>query len=454
MILFRQDHYYAWRLFMNMGPETEFIEYKKTTGELKNAVVSLSSMLNKNGFGTVFFGVNNSGEVIGQLIGDNTLREISQAIANFIKPQAIPTITHELIEGKNIVKVYAEGSDKPYSAYGRYYIRSADEDRELSPNQLKAMLEKKLEADPMVRIPASEQNLSFWQLKTLYAIRGLSVNEESFDSNTGLRTPDGRYNYLAELMSDSNDVSIKVVTFAGKDKSVVRKRNEYGFKCIALAMEQVLSYMESINDTIVDIGSRQREEKRLFDMGSFREAWTNACLHTRWELKIPPAVYIFKDRIEVISTGGLPQEMTEDEFFRGISHPVNLKLQKVFGQLGYVEQTGHGVQLITKTYGTNAFEITKNHVNVILPLKAGKEEHPNPTYKSLYDMNNAQSLLYSVICENPNYTIDDMANETGMSNSYVRKNLQYLKNNGYVVREGSNKTGRWEAIARDEDWTS
>lgn len=31
-----------------------------------------------------------------------------------------------------------------------------------------------------------------------------------------------------------------------------------------------------------------------------------------------------------------------------------------------------------------------------------------------------------------------------MSDGYVRKMLQFLKTNGYVEREGPNKTGHWK----------
>ena len=118
---------------MNIGYETESMEFKKTTSELKEGVISLSSMLNKNGFGTLYFGVKNDGEAVGQEIGDQTLRDVSRIIAQYIKPQVVPSITLELVDGKNVIKVEAEGSEKPYSAYGRYYIRSADEDREMEP---------------------------------------------------------------------------------------------------------------------------------------------------------------------------------------------------------------------------------------------------------------------------------------------------------------------------------
>jgi len=42
---------------MKFGMETELVEYKKTTGELKEGIVSLASMLNKNGKGILYFGV-------------------------------------------------------------------------------------------------------------------------------------------------------------------------------------------------------------------------------------------------------------------------------------------------------------------------------------------------------------------------------------------------------------
>ncbi|HHT79715.1 MAG TPA: ATP-binding protein [Spirochaetales bacterium] len=68
----------------NLGTETETLEFKKITGELKEGIISLSSMLNKNGHGVLYFGVKDSGDVGGQQLRDRTLREISQAIANFV----------------------------------------------------------------------------------------------------------------------------------------------------------------------------------------------------------------------------------------------------------------------------------------------------------------------------------------------------------------------------------
>jgi ATP-dependent DNA helicase RecG len=40
---------------MNLGKESETLEFKKTTGEIKEAMVSIASILNKHGVGTLYF---------------------------------------------------------------------------------------------------------------------------------------------------------------------------------------------------------------------------------------------------------------------------------------------------------------------------------------------------------------------------------------------------------------
>ena len=49
---------------MNLGKESENLEFKKTTGETKEAMISIASILNKHGVGTLYFGVKPNGEVL------------------------------------------------------------------------------------------------------------------------------------------------------------------------------------------------------------------------------------------------------------------------------------------------------------------------------------------------------------------------------------------------------
>ena len=41
----------------NIGTETEQTEYKKSTGELKESIMSIVAILNKHGAGGLYFGV-------------------------------------------------------------------------------------------------------------------------------------------------------------------------------------------------------------------------------------------------------------------------------------------------------------------------------------------------------------------------------------------------------------
>ena len=57
--------------------EDEVTELKKSTGELKEGIVSI---LNKHQKGRLYFGIKDDGTVIGQEISSKTLKEVSEAI--------------------------------------------------------------------------------------------------------------------------------------------------------------------------------------------------------------------------------------------------------------------------------------------------------------------------------------------------------------------------------------
>lgn len=426
---------------MNIGTETELIEFKKTTGELKEGIISLASMLNKNGKGVLYFGVRNDGEVVGQQVGDRTMREISQGIANAIKPQIIPTIVMELCDDKNVIKVTVTGDEKPYSAYGKYYMRSADEDREISPQQLRNLMLSV--SDSIVNIESNNQNLTFDQLKTLYAGNNLTLRENTFAQNLNLLTRSGAYNLMANILADVNSYSIKVAVFRGTDKTDLIKRNEYGYKCMLVAVKQVLDYMEALNDTTVDVGGSLRKESKMFDFSCFREAWLNACLHNRWSKQTPPAVYVFADRIEIISIGGLPDGLSLDEFYEGKSKPVNLELQQIMVQLDYIEQTGHGVPLIISKYGREVFDITENFITVTIPLKKSRIEKINVLTVKKQAFDEYDDKILRLMKEDSSVKVSEISKKIGIGTTTITKRIRRLREQGIIERIGSKKDGKW-----------
>jgi ATP-dependent DNA helicase RecG len=123
--------------------ESETLELKTSTSLLKEAIISIASILNKHQHGEVVFGVKDDGIPCGQDVSKKTIRDISHAIADNIEPKIFPTITTFKANGKTCIKVQFKGNHIPYFAYGRAYIRVADENRQITVKELESMILKK-----------------------------------------------------------------------------------------------------------------------------------------------------------------------------------------------------------------------------------------------------------------------------------------------------------------------
>lgn len=120
--------------------ETETVEFKKSFAELKAGLVSIAAILNKHGAGELWFGVRNDGKAVGLDASEKSLRDLSQSIAAHIEPRIYPNVGIEILDGANCVKISFNGKDAPYFAYGRAYMRVADEDRQLSAKELENLI--------------------------------------------------------------------------------------------------------------------------------------------------------------------------------------------------------------------------------------------------------------------------------------------------------------------------
>jgi len=66
--------------------ESETVELKRSTAELKQALIAMSTILNRHGDGEIYFGVRDDGIVVGQDASKQTLCHISQSFAEHIEP--------------------------------------------------------------------------------------------------------------------------------------------------------------------------------------------------------------------------------------------------------------------------------------------------------------------------------------------------------------------------------
>lgn len=425
----------------NIGREDEHREFKKSLAELERGVNALAAMLNKDCKGEVLFGVRDNGDVIGQEIGKETLKTISQAIANSIDPPVVPCIEVEhTSDDRTYISVKVSGKERPYLCRGVVYIRSGEEILKAPASEVRKMFRDS--GDPTTEETSNDQVLSFSELCAEMKDNGLEAKEDrSLYTSFNMLDEDGRFNLLAQIVSDQNPFHLNVVVFSGTDRSIISVRKDYSNTSLVRETKSVLEYVESLNDRVVDMSGPIRKETDLFDRDAFREAWINACVHNSWIGHIPPAVYIFDDRLEILSYGGPPYWLPEDDFFSGRSMPVNESLMRIFIAVGLCEHTGHGVPEIIKPYGKGVYSIDNSGVCVTLPFTKAR---PNTGIRGATESlsNNAMIVLDAVTLHH-DYTMQQLATLTGLSRSTVARMLSELKSKGLVEREGSLKTGNW-----------
>ena len=251
---------------------------------------------------------------------------------------------------------------------------------------------------PSIEKNASEyQELTFNKLFAYYGSRGINLNRKTFKKNLNLLTPDGRYNVMAQLLSDNSQISIRFGLFKGKTKaSSMYAVREFGNDCLLYSLDGILRYGEVLNVPQADERNRvvERKEVPLFNQNAYREAVINAFVHNHW-LEGPPAFTVYQDRIEILSKGLLPPKQTMDGFFAGESVPVNEKLARIILQLHISEQTGRGVPAIVDAYGKDVFRFSENNIRVTIPFDLLENENDAAEKKQVYQ-SMYQSMYQSV----------------------------------------------------------
>ena len=432
---------------MNLGYENEHQEFKSGTAQLDRGLKSLSAMLNRNYEGTVYFGVDDDGNVMGMEVGKKTLLEIRSRASELISPRVILDITELKDENdRSFIKVHASGTDIPYSCDGRYYIRTASADEQVGSDLLRKMLASG-NTDLLSEISSFSQDLTFKGLVDYLNTKTLHASEsKSFYKSFGLFNKEDRFNLMAYLLSDQNSMDIKVIRYAGTDKTVMDQRSSYSNQCLLLTASQILDYFKLIDTPRkINLHSGVREETPLFDLQAFREAWINACVHNNWTERIPPAIYMFDDRLEIVSYGGIPYGLSEDGFYAGTSKPVNNRLFNIFITCNLAEQSGHGIPQIVKSYGKNAFSFRDGMLIVTIPF-GYKPDYVAERQSVMYareSLTRRQLSVLNYLSENPQSTLQEVADKCSMSLSGVKAAVNKLKMMNLIGRKGSKKESTW-----------
>ncbi len=437
--------------------ESNRLELKeKLNDKFIRAVVAF---LNTDG-GRILIGVTDDGTVVGVNEIEKTLKQIADIITAQIEPSPTDSVKTEILmeEGKVLVSVSVLKGIKPIYCIKKYGfssvgcpVRVGSTCREMTEEQIANRYKLKfLNNDLITEAVINLPELSFRSLKQYYLDKGYRLNEDNFETNLYLIAPSGKYNIMGELLSDNNRYSLIYVKFRGLDKASISQRTDYGQRSLIFAYEQLMNRIASENICTTDTTIRPRKDTYLYDYDCVKEAVINAIVHNDWLIS-EPQVSFYTDRLEVFSHGGLPHGLTKEEFFRGISKPRNLRLMKIFSDLDIVEHTGHGVPTIIRKYGKEVFDITDNHIMVTIPFERSVlneviQNNVGINVATNVDINKTEKDIMEIILREPRATYGVIAKKIEKTPKTVERNLSKLKEKGYVIRQGSKKSGWWKVI--------
>lgn len=224
----------------------------------------------------------------------------------------------------------------------------------------------------VVNIESEFQDLSFNKLFLYFETKGVSLNRRTFKKNLRFLTESGKYNMLAQLLSDDNHIPIRFALFAGDTKtSTMYSVKEFGYSCLLFSLDQVLDYGKVLNIPQADERNREtvRKEVPLFNQRAYEEAVINAFVHNRWLDGNAPMFTCYRNRIDILSHGILPPGQTIEGFYAGESIPVNQALSDILIKLHITEHTGRGIPRITEVYGKDVISFKENSITVSIPFE-------------------------------------------------------------------------------------
>lgn len=156
--------------------------------------------------------------------------------------------------------------------------------------------------------------------------------------------------------------------------------------------------------------------------------------------------------MEIMSYGGLKEGLSKEDFFEGVSDPVNKELMDVFVQCGIVDRSRHGVPKVVKTYGREAFKFLGVGIMVTIPFdKKGFNVNKDFTINFTINFTENEKKVMSLIKTNSEITTNELSEKLNISRRAVQTIINSLKEKNVLTREGSRKIGYWKIVETKKD---
>ena len=408
--------------------ETRTLEFKET---ITNTFLKTVSAFSNYDGGTIFFGVDDDGNIKGLPDVKQACLDIENKINDSITPQ--PDYTLEVQNNDQTIKLTVKsGLQKPYLYKSKAYKRNDSATIEVDTLEFSRLVldGKNIRFE---ELPCKDQELSF---EILHRKLKETVRIENFDKDTlktlNLYDDVNGFNNAAGLLADKNHFpGIDIVKF-GENISIIQKRSTFENISVLEVYEKAIDVFRDYYQYEVIQGADRKKMEKVPE-AAFREAIANALIHRVWDVNSQIRVSMFDDRIEIVSPGGLPSGITEEEYLSGkLSVLRNRNLANVFYRLGFVEIFGTGITRIKQLYAESLikpdFEVSENAIEIVLPI-----------FEKNADLTEDEIVIYKLLSKTMLKPISEVAPYVPFGKSKTIKLLKEMCQKGVIAVEGKGK---------------
>jgi predicted HTH transcriptional regulator len=365
---------------------TQFKEQAVTAKDLAKEFVAFS---NAEG-GVVIFGIANDGEIKG--LSTDEVEKIGQLVGNTgqenVKPPIHPLIQNMTIDDKKVMVVFIKnGTSKPYkTSSGVFYTKSGADKKIISDEELRRLFaeSKRLYADEEIVVGSdisdlnSEQFYNFLEkddikiyeevkqgtlsLSSVLENRELLKNEQlTLAGNLIFGINPQKYNssfYIDCVYFDGNDISVNKFI----SKSTIKGSFEKLFNdSLAFVVSNLTK--KQVDDEFNTEGELEVDERVL------TELIVNALVHRDYYINSSIKIFMFHNRIEIVSPGKLTNSLTVDKIKSGISIHRNPILNSICKTVLPYSGYGSGIKRVLSVNPNIEFEndVDKEEFRCIIP---------------------------------------------------------------------------------------
>lgn len=354
--------------FVSAG-ESETVEFKKSTGQLRRAAETLCGMLNGTG-GRVLVAVTPEGRILGQTVSDKTIRGVAEVLQKFEPPASIAQARVNVTDNKEalVLEAIPNPESRSYAFDGRPYQRIGSTTSVMPQTTYQRLLNER--AHSRIRWenqPAEGCEIADMDSEEILRTVRLGIAAGRLPESTGSAIPDilerlslfrdGRPNqasvvlFGSRLMPDYPQCQLRLARFRGVNKSEFLDQRQIEGNAFYLLEEAMLFLRRHlpVAGRIVP-GLFEPEDEPLFPLEALREALVNAFCHRDYTIAGGAvSLAIYDDRLEIWSDGTLPFNLKPEDLKRDhASRPRNPIIAQVFYLRGMIERWGRGTQKIVE----------------------------------------------------------------------------------------------------------